>query len=207
MMRRHATPDRGDTEDRPAEVEGNRRAPLGEGRAPVHRDGEGGAAEAALRLKEVAGADSDRLNGMLLRAVLGCLPHPAAEAPEDRERRVGAALGAVRGFGPRDAVEGMLAAEAVAMRLAGMAALQRSQRPDLPFEVASRLRRTGRACAAGWRRWSEAIGAPPGRGRAAGGAGGARGGAGGRAGDRRRRGAAGSRRRRRRDAGEGRGGG
>ena len=47
----------------------------------MRREGEGDAAEAAPRLKEVAGADSDRLNGMLLRAVLGCLPHPAAEAP------------------------------------------------------------------------------------------------------------------------------
>ena len=145
MMRRHATPDRSDAEDRPAEVEGNRRAIRSPwtGRAPMRRDGEGDAAEAAPRLKEVAGADSDRLNGLLLRAVLGCLPCSAAEAPEDRERRVGAALDAVRGFGPRDAVEGMLAAQAVAMHLAGMAALQRSQRPDLPAEVASRLRRDG----------------------------------------------------------------
>ena len=109
----------------------------------MRRDGEGDAAEAAPRLKKVAGADSDRLNGLLLRAVLGCLPCSAADAPEDRERRVGAALDAVRGFGPRDAVEGMLAAQAVAMHLAGMAALQRSQRPDLPAEVASRLRRDG----------------------------------------------------------------
>ena len=100
-------------------------------------------ASAVPRLKDVAGSDRERLNGMLLRAVLGCLPCPAAERPEDRERRIGAALDAVASFGPRDAVEGMLAAQAVAMHLAAMAALQRSQRPDLPFEAASRLRRDG----------------------------------------------------------------
>jgi hypothetical protein len=115
-------------------------------------------AETAPHLKEVAGADSDRLNGMLVRAVLGCLPCPAAEAPEDRERRVGAALDAVRGFGPRDAVEGMLAAQAVAMHLAGMAALQRSQRPGLPDEAASRLRRDGAGLCRAVAEMAEAIG-------------------------------------------------
>ena len=116
-----------------------------------------GAASAVPRLKEVAGSDSDRLNGALLRAVLGCLPCSAAEAPEDRERRVGAALDAVRGFGPRDAVEGMLAAQAVAMHLAGMAALGRSQRPGLPAEVASWLRRDGAGLCRGVAEMAEAI--------------------------------------------------
>ena len=138
-----------------------------DGTAPgpiARRDDENGATEAALRLKEVAGSDSDRLNGMLLRAVLGCLPHPAAGAPEDRERRIGGALDAVRGFGPRGAArrgaaQGMLAAQAAAMQLAGMAALQRSQRPDLPSEVASRLRRDGVGLCRGVAEMAGAIGA------------------------------------------------
>ena len=108
-----------------------------------HHVGENGAAEAGPPLKGVAGSDSVRLNTVLLRAVLGCVPCSAAEAPEIREQRVGAALDAVKGFGPRDAVEGMLAAQAVAMHLAGMAALQRSQRLDLPADVASRPKRDG----------------------------------------------------------------
>jgi hypothetical protein len=115
------------------------------------------AASEVPRLKEVAGSNSERLNGMLLRAVLGCVPCSAAEKPEDRERRVGAVVDAVAGFGPRDAVEGMLAAQAVAMHLAGMAALQRSQRPDLPMEVASRLRRDGAARCRGVAEMAEAI--------------------------------------------------
>ncbi len=66
----------------------------------MRRDDEGHAAKAVSRLKEVAGSDSDHLNGMLMRAVLGCVPRPAAEGLEDRERRIGAALDVVWGFGP-----------------------------------------------------------------------------------------------------------
>ncbi len=167
MTRRHANADRrrtghqlrGDGEARQALARGGVAAtPSRADPGALNRRGdEGDRAEAVPRLKEAAGADSDRLNGMLLRAVLGCVPCPEGGSPEDRERRVGAALDAVRGFGPRDAVEGMLAAQAVAMHLAGMAALQRSQRPDLPSEVASRLRRDGAGLCRGVAEMAEAI--------------------------------------------------
>jgi hypothetical protein len=51
----------------------------------------------------------------------------------------------------------MPAAQAVAMHLAGMAALQRLQRPDLPFEVASRLRRDGAGRCRGAAEMADAI--------------------------------------------------
>jgi hypothetical protein len=142
---------------------GHPKTPLGRGAARAGQrpqaDGCGvaAAASAVPRPREAAGSDSDRLNGALLRAVLGCVPCSAAEKPEDRERRVGAALDAVAGFGPRDAVEALLAAQAVAMHLAGMAALQRSQPPDLPVEVASRLRRDGAGLCRGVAEMAEAI--------------------------------------------------
>lgn len=152
---------RGDGESREALARGAAAAPPGRADPAAARrrgdEGDGVGAEAVPRLKEVAGSDSDRLNGMLLRAVLACVPCSAAEKPGDRERRAGAALDAVGGFGPRDAVEGMLAAQAVAMHLAGMAALQRSQRPDLPAEVASRLRRDGAGLCRGVAEMAEAI--------------------------------------------------
>jgi hypothetical protein len=183
MMPRHATADGKETKERLADVEEEAaRAQVGSAGEPAQRrtrsarrkgagrmtdnvasgvmprSGENGAAEAMPPLKSIAGSDSARLNTELLRAVLGCVPCSAAEAPEIREQRVGAALDAVKGFGPRDAVEGMLAAQAVAMHLAGIAALQRSQRPDLPVEVASKLRRDGAGLCRGVVEMAEAIG-------------------------------------------------
>jgi hypothetical protein len=164
MTRRHEDAGRNGTGKPLRGGGGDPEAPLRRGgaragqRPPADRRGVAAAASAVPRLKEeVTGSDSDRLNGALLRAVLGCVPCSAAEAPGDRERRAGAALDAVAGFGPRDGVEGMLAAQAVAMHLAGMAALQRSQRPDLPAEVASRLRRDGAGLCRGVAEMAEAI--------------------------------------------------
>ena len=153
---------RGDGEGREALARRAASAPPGRAdpaaKRPLGPEGDGVGAGAVPRLKETAGSDIDRLNGALLRAVLGCVPCSAGEKSEDRERRAGAALDALRGFGPRDAVEGMLAAQAVAMHLAGMAALQRSQRPDLPAEVTSRLRRDGAGLCRGVAELAEAIG-------------------------------------------------
>ena len=106
MMQRGGTADRNETEGRVGESGENRQAPPGRKGTPVRCDGEGHAAKAVSHLEEVAGPDSDRLIGKLLRAVLGCVPCSAAEAPGERERRIGAALDAVSRVGPRDAVEG-----------------------------------------------------------------------------------------------------
>jgi hypothetical protein len=58
-----------------------------------------------------------------------------------RAARLGGSLDAVGSFAPRDAIEGMMAAQAVALHHAAMECARRALHPDLPPEVASRLRR------------------------------------------------------------------
>ncbi|MBR0681985.1 hypothetical protein GXW74_15935 [Roseomonas eburnea] len=71
-------------------------------------------------LKPVAGLDDPRFNNVLLNAVAQTLWVPFGLTEERRTDLVGAALTAVRGFNPRDEVEGMMAAQAVALHHAAM---------------------------------------------------------------------------------------
>lgn len=62
------------------------------------------------------------------------------EVAQDLTRSVAAALLA---FEPRDEIEGMLAAQAVALHEVAMSCFRRAALPDQPWDVASRLRRDG----------------------------------------------------------------
>ena len=54
-----------------------------------------------------------------------------------------AAVAALNAFHPADEIEGMLAAQEVALHAGAMECLRRSMHPDNPSDVASRLRRDG----------------------------------------------------------------
>ena len=81
-----------------------------------------------------------RFNDVMMRRVAGTLWLKNAEG-QDRERIIGAAFDAMAGFAPQDEVEGMMAAQAVALHNAAMECMRRAMLPDQPFELASRMRK------------------------------------------------------------------
>jgi hypothetical protein len=92
-------------------------------------------------LKPVAGSDDPRFNNVLLNAVLKTLWVPSGVTEDHRSDLIGAALSAVRGFNPRDEVEGMMASQAVALHFAAMECARRAMLPEQPSEAADKLRR------------------------------------------------------------------
>ena len=95
--------------------------------------------DARAALATATGSDDLEVQRALLSGVIGALGlKPGTELHEQRST---AAFGMLTAFAPRDAVEAMLAGQAIALNDAGMVALRRSAAADLPHDVASRLRR------------------------------------------------------------------
>ena len=65
----------------------------------------------------------------------------SADNEETRTRKVQAAAAAMAAFRPENEIEGMLAAQAVALHFTTLEALKRAAVPAQPFDVASRLRK------------------------------------------------------------------
>jgi hypothetical protein len=61
-------------------------------------------------LKAIGGSDHPPFNNVLLNAVAHSIWTPNGSTDEERSNRASAALAAVKGFAPRDEVEGMMAA-------------------------------------------------------------------------------------------------
>ena len=91
----------------------------------------------------ITGSDNPAFSRHLLNAVGSTLWFPEGTPPEQIVAATAAALSAVQGFVPRDPVEGMMAAQAVALHHAAMECFRRAMIPAQPFEVADRLRRQG----------------------------------------------------------------
>jgi hypothetical protein len=100
---------------------------------PSPRDGGGG-------LTAVSGSQSTRFRNALLNDVRAAIV-PQGASHEVQTARLGAAMDALAGFAPRDEVEGMMAAQAVATHHAAMDALRRALAPGIPAETGDRLRR------------------------------------------------------------------
>lgn len=94
-------------------------------------------------LAVATGSDDPEVQRALISDVVGALG--MRPGTEQHDQRASAAFGLLASFKPRDAVEAMLAGQVVALNNAGMAALRRAVGPDLPPEVASRLRRDATA--------------------------------------------------------------
>lgn len=101
----------------------------------------------AGRLRSLGGSANDRFNTVLANAAARTLWHHRDEAPEARSDKLSAAAVALKGFAPRDEVEGMLAAQAVGLHAATMECLRRAMIPEQPFDLASKLRRDAVNCA------------------------------------------------------------
>jgi hypothetical protein len=90
----------------------------------------------------LGGSDWQQFNTAMLRAVLGTFPN-------SDDPNFAVACVALAAFKPVDEIEGMIAAQAVALHQAAMQCLGRSVIAGQPFEVASRLRKDGANLARG----------------------------------------------------------
>ena len=84
-------------------------------------------------LKSVGGSASDAFNDMVARSTVDALWLKTAD-PEEKHLRCKAAMAALRGIGPQDELEGMLAAQLVAVNAAAMEGFRRAMIPDQTSE-------------------------------------------------------------------------
>ncbi len=96
--------------------------------------------EEGAGLAAVSGSGSARFRNTLLNDLRAAIV-PQGAPPDVQAARLGSAMDALAGFAPRDEVEGMMAAQAVALHHAMMDARRRSMAPSTPVEVADTLRR------------------------------------------------------------------
>jgi hypothetical protein len=89
--------------------------------------------------RAIGGSRSRHFNNALLRSTLATL----WPDPNDTERRVSAACVALAAFRPKDEIEAMVAAQAVAMHHGAMECFRRAMIPEQPSETAARLRKDG----------------------------------------------------------------
>jgi hypothetical protein len=86
---------------------------------------------------------------VLLNSVASACCCPSGMTEEQRHERYSMALRAVASFDPKDEIEGMIAGQAVAMRVGAMECFRRSMVPELPTDAAARLRKDGASLARG----------------------------------------------------------
>ncbi len=89
--------------------------------------------------KAMGGSDFHPFNNTILRETLATVWVPGGEydGPSSRTQTV---LQALRAFKPKDEIEGMLAAQAVALHFGAMECFRRSMIPEQPGEFQSKLR-------------------------------------------------------------------
>lgn len=94
-------------------------------------------------LRDLAGSRCASTNEVLVSETLNALWSPPGEAEKDQIKKVRAVSRALAAFKPRDEIEGMLAAQAVALHFGAMECLRRAMVPNQPFETAAKLRKDG----------------------------------------------------------------
>lgn len=92
-------------------------------------------------MRLVGGSPVPDFNTVIFNALAGCLWYFRDESTEGRDRKLLAAASAMRGFAPKNEVEGMMAAQAVALHHAAMECARRAMLPDQPSDAAARLRK------------------------------------------------------------------
>ncbi len=94
------------------------------------------------QVSKLGGSRSDAFNRVQLRSFKVALAISGRDECHQAEVAQ-AAVAALNAFHPADEIEGMLAAQAVALHAGAMECLSRSMHPDNPSDIASRLRRDG----------------------------------------------------------------
>jgi hypothetical protein len=100
-------------------------------------------------LKWATGSSSHKFNNALLDSILAATWCPPGLTRETRNERWMMAMGAVAAFKPQDEIEGMIAAQAVAMHVGAMECFRRSMMPEQPGDAAARFRKDGASLARG----------------------------------------------------------
>ena len=111
--------------------------------------------------RPLGGSHEKEFNALILTETLACARVPGGEGASARLAAVAVALGA---FKPTDEIEGMLAAQAVALHFGAMECLRRAMIDGQPFEIASKLRKDGANLARGMTDMLEALDRKRGKG-------------------------------------------
>jgi hypothetical protein len=115
-------------------------------------------------LRAFGGSRSDKFNGVLINAMARTGWFPPGQTDEACNQQMFAAVAALRAFKPTDEIEGMLAAQTVAMHFGAMECFRRAMVHDQPPEVASKLRKDGANLARGMTDMLEALDRKRGKG-------------------------------------------
>lgn len=95
-------------------------------------------------IKVATGSRNEKWGANLLNRTLGTLSDVRkVEGKEARAALVGLTMDSLAAFAPKDPVEGMIAAQAVALHHASMECLRRAMIPEQPAEIAAKLRKDG----------------------------------------------------------------
>ena len=92
-------------------------------------------------LKSLGGSVSRAFNSVVVNEALRAAWLPSNLAADDREKRMQAVIGFMLEFKPRDAIEGMMAAQAAAAHAAAMECYRRAMIPEQLGEAAQALRK------------------------------------------------------------------
>ncbi len=93
----------------------------------------GGRKDLKGKLKAIGGSQSDRFNNVLANQALQAL-WLKNSSPEGRDEKYGAAIAALVGIGPKDELEGMMAAQLIAAHNASMECYRRAMLEEQTFE-------------------------------------------------------------------------
>ena len=115
-------------------------------------------------LRAFGGSRSDKFNGALINAMARTGWFPPGQTDEACNQQMFAAVAALRAFKPTDEIEGMLAAQTVAMHFGAMECFRRAMVHDQHPEVASKLRKDGANLARGMTDMLEALDRKRGKG-------------------------------------------
>ena len=105
--------------------------------------------QATGKLSDYSGSQSPAFTNSLLNSIISTTWFPTGATHDAKSQQAEITLGIMRGFKPKDEIEGMIAAQAIAMHHGSMECFRRAILPDQPSETAARLRRDGANLARG----------------------------------------------------------
>ncbi len=90
--------------------------------------------ESVRSLKDVSGSDEHQFSAVVVRQALNTIWIGSNCSEESRNEHYGAVLAAMQAIAPRNEIEGMLAAQMVAVHYAAMECFRRAAIPNQTFE-------------------------------------------------------------------------